>query len=82
VSSERATAPWTRTIARPMSDRIKSSVRVVDEGPVAPAGRRHLNDFAVDQLDPVVLTEDSHLGHPVVLGPREPSSCGHRFHCH
>lgn len=57
-------------------------VEVTDERPVATADGRHLDDLAPDQLDAVVLAEDADLGHPVVVRPRETSSCRHRVHCH
>jgi hypothetical protein len=39
---------------------------------VAPADGIHLDDLPADELDPVVLIEDSRLAHPVVLVQREP----------
>jgi hypothetical protein len=42
-------------------------VEVADEGPVAAADGRHLDDLAPDQLDAVVVAEDADLGHAVVL---------------
>jgi hypothetical protein len=40
---------------------------------MVPADRRHLDDLPADELDPVVLIEDSGVDHPVVLVQREPS---------
>jgi hypothetical protein len=34
--------------------------------------RRHVDDLAVNELDPVVLVEDAELTHPVILVQREP----------
>jgi hypothetical protein len=41
---------------------------------MAAADRRHLDDLPADQLYPVVLIEDSGLGHPVVFVQRESMS--------
>src|SRR5438067_11986507 len=47
---------------------------MVDERSVAGADRRHLDDLAPDQLDPIGRLEDTHLAHAVVLLAREPAS--------
>jgi hypothetical protein len=47
---------------------------VVDEGLMAAADRRHLDDLALDQLDAVAAAEDADLGHAVILRSREASS--------
>ena len=38
-----------------------------DAAKVRGADGRHLDDLALDQLDPLVLAEDAGLRHPVVL---------------
>ena len=47
---------------------------------MAAADRRHLDDLALDELDPVVLADDAGLAHAVVLVEREapmPERDGH-----
>jgi hypothetical protein len=55
---------------------------VVDERAVAAALGRFLDDLAPDQLDPVALGEDAHLGHPVVLLAREQPPRHAQLHRH
>ena len=39
--------------------------QLVDAAGMPAADRRHPDDFPIQQLEPVVLTEDARLGHPV-----------------
>src|SRR4029453_14412420 len=57
-------------------------VEVANECPVATVDGRHRDDFALDQLDAVVFAENTDLGHPVVLRPRETPSCCHDLDRH
>src|SRR6266540_5440455 len=41
---------------------------------VAAADRRHLDDLALDELDPIVFTKNPGLAHPVVFIEREASA--------
>src|SRR5258708_12535111 len=45
----------------------------VDRAGVTLSDRSHLDDLALEQLDPIVLREDAHLDQPVVLLHGEPS---------
>src|SRR5207248_11502513 len=61
--------PERGTAAQPTEQEL---VEACDAGRVLDADRRHLDDLPANELDPVVLIEDSGLAHPVVLVHREP----------
>src|SRR5437899_3301632 len=61
--------PEGRTAAQPTEQDLGQAC---DAGGVLDADRRHLDDLPANELDPVVLIEDSGFAHPVVLVHREP----------
>ena len=68
-----------RSLAKPQRE---ESSEVHDEGDVATPDGRHLDDLALDQLDPVVFAEDADLGYPIVFLAAEASSRRRRLYRH
>jgi hypothetical protein len=67
---QRILRPEGCTAAQPTKQKL---IQACDAGGVGDADRRHLDDLPPDELDPVVLIEDSGLAHPVVFVQREPT---------
>src|SRR5206468_11589161 len=56
----------------PAQSIVQELGQACDAGLVLDADRRHLDDLPANELDPVVLIEDSGFAHPVVVVHREP----------
>jgi hypothetical protein len=63
-----ALTPHDRSAAQPRREQM---VNPGHSGRVDASDRRHLDDLALDELDPVVLAEDAGLAHPVIFIQRE-----------
>jgi len=51
--------------------RLQESRQPIDAGGVGTSDRAHLDDLAVDELDPVVFAQHTALGHPMIFVSRE-----------
>src|SRR5262245_40822631 len=79
LDHQRVLRPERGTAAAPAKHEF---VQARDADGVLDADRRHFDDLPPDELDPVVLIEDSDLDHPVVLVQSEAAPGDLDVRCH